>query len=69
MKFRYFANVMARIDFEIEAPDEETADELAKERVNKAMWDEFTETGGEIGRYVDGKPAYEWDEVLRYGDI
>lgn len=65
MKHRYFANVMARIEFEIEAPDAETADRLAKERYERFRWDEFNEVGAEIGRLTDGS----WEEVLRYGDI
>lgn len=51
MKYRYFANVMAQTEFEIEAPDPETADKLAEEHLNKARWDVFTEIGAEIGRY------------------
>ena len=63
--FRYFANVMGRIEFEIEAASEREADELAAAKLDSARWDEFTETGAEIGRY-DGDS---YDEVLRYGDM
>ena len=68
MKFKYFANVMAHIEFEIEAATEEEADELASEFVNKAPWSDFEDVGHEIGRFT-GPNHYDWEQVERCGDI
>ena len=65
MKYRYFGNVLAHIEFEVEAPDEETADEKAMERLDRAKWHEFRDVGSELGRYTNRG----WDEVLRSGDL
>ena len=66
MKYRYFANVMAHIDFEVEAETPEEADELAKERLCGAHWNEFNDIGHELGRYT---PRGSWEEVERSGEI
>lgn len=65
-KYKYFANVVAHIEFEIEAASEEEADELAAAKLDHARWDEFIEIGGELGRYTDDSG---WVWVLRYGDM
>jgi len=68
MKFKYFANVMAHIEFEIEAATEEEADELAIEHVDRAPWSDFNDVGHEIGRFT-GPNLYDWEQVDRSGDI
>ena len=64
--YRYFANVMAHVEFDIEAETEQEADELAKERLSKTPWQEFRDVGHELGRL---KMSGYWDEVDRQGDI
>lgn len=66
--FRYFGNVMAHVEFEVEAETQDEADELASEQLNKMRWDAFNETGHEIGRFT-GDEAYMWEEVERSGEI
>ena len=66
MKFEYFGNVLAQVKFEVEAPDEETADEMAYQQFGAYRMAQFEPTGYEIGRYTG-----EHDYVMtdRGGDL
>ena len=66
MKYEYFCNVLAQVKFEIEAKDEEAADALAINRADNFGWEDFRETGLEIGRMTEGGG---WDHVYSAGDL
>lgn len=68
--YRYFANVMARTEFTVEAESPEKADAIAIGMVDNKGWEEFTETGIEIGRIeFSSDDGVRWTEVHRAGDI
>ena len=66
MKYRYFGNVMAHIEFDVEADSAEQADEIAKRKLDMSEWREFRDIGHELGRYTQ---RGSWEEVERSGDI
>ena len=66
MKYEYFANVLAQVKFKVEAPNEEAADEKASAIFEGTGWDEFIQTGYEIGRITG--PG-DWVLVEHGGDL
>ena len=62
--FQYAANVVAHVDFEVEAGSAEEADDRAKAMLHEMPWNQFSEIGHELIRTTGG-----FEEIERSGEI
>lgn len=65
MKYKYFANVIMHVEFEVEGNSVEEADALAVDEALSVGIESFKETGYEVGRFNDTG----WEMIARDGDI